>query len=141
MTSKISGGVTISGNSGAVTLGNVSSAMAVGTGAVAVNGGVSPEVAALLNRGVDGLVQSLADLAYQQKLGQRQVELLAADIARINKAVSAPEPDQASFQSAAGDLWNKLMMVGSTVQNVEGLATGLKFIAGALGWSLMLPGL
>lgn len=141
MTGKISSGITISGNSGAVSIGPVTNTIAAGAGATAIHGTVTPEVMALLNRGVDGLAVSLAELAHNQKLGQRQVEILAADIARIKEAVVAGEPSEPAFRSAAGDLWNKLMMVGGTVQGLSGLADGLKLIAGALGWSLLLPGL
>lgn len=124
-----------------VNLGTLGSNVAFGNGAILIQGPVSPELIDAINRRVDGMATLLAEMAHREKLQQRQVELLAADLARIKRALNAPEPDQGGFAAAAGDLWNKLMMIGNTVQGVSGLAEGLSFIAKTLGWTLALPAL
>ncbi|MGQ0674369.1 MAG: hypothetical protein ACT4N2_16040 [Hyphomicrobium sp.] len=101
--------------------------------------GVSSEASDAARRTVDEMAVLLAELAKESRLQQRQVELLASDLARIHRAIAAPQPDQTEFKSAAGDLCNKLLMLGNAYQGVTGLGQGLKTIAQAFGWSLALP--
>jgi hypothetical protein len=134
------GPIRIDNVQGSINLGTISGDnVAFGSNATVIVGPVDPELALRLARSVDDLAVRLAEIAHQNGLQQRQIELLTQDLNRVRAAVTADRPDEKAFSSAASDMWSTLTMIGNTVQGMTSLADGLKLIAGALGWSLALP--
>ncbi|MGE0023633.1 MAG: hypothetical protein AB7S70_08395 [Hyphomicrobium sp.] len=141
MGDKDSGSISIGSISGSSNFSIVGSGSNVTTNNVIASGTPAQEILLALNQRVDVMTSLIAEIAHTHKLQQQQVQLLATDLARIKQAITAPEPDEGGFKSAAADLWGKLSMIGSATQAAKGLAEGILFIAGTLGWKLVLPGL
>jgi hypothetical protein len=128
---------TIINNSSTTTYGSIGAGAAVGAGASVVQQGtLPPELMAAMNSGLNELSAAIAELAHAQKLDQRRIDFLAADLKRIKKSLDTPNEQE--FQSAASSLISKVNMVSDGVQSVSRLASGITGLAKAFGWAILL---
>ena len=128
---------TIINNSSTITYGSVGAGAAVGAGASVVQQGIlPPELLATMNAGLQDLTVAVAELAHTQKLDQRRIDFLAADLERIKTALDTPNEQE--FKSAASSLWTRVNMVGDGVHSVSRLADGIVGLAKAFGWTVAL---